>query len=64
MENPATVVRQDQAYVQHLKANGGQREEVDRYHGLEVILREGPPGLSTWGLRPAKPHENAHVQLA
>src|SRR6516225_2169320 len=48
MENPATVVRQDQEYVQHLKANGWHREEVDRYHGLEVILQEGPPGLRRW----------------
>jgi hypothetical protein len=24
------------------------REEVDRYHGLEVILQEGPPGLRRW----------------
>jgi hypothetical protein len=59
-----TVVRQDQEYVQHLKANGWHREEVDRYHGLDVILQEGSPGLSTWGLRPAKPHEDADVQLA
>src|SRR6516164_6303036 len=48
MENPATVVSQDQEYVQHLKANGRHREEVDRYHGLDVILHEGPPGLRRW----------------
>src|SRR6516164_11831242 len=48
MENPATVVRQDQEYVQHLKAHGWHREEVDRYHGLEVIFQEGPPGLRRW----------------
>jgi hypothetical protein len=48
MENPATVVRQDQEYVQHLKANAWHREEVDRYHGLEVILQEGAPGLRRW----------------
>jgi hypothetical protein len=47
MENPATVVRQDQEYVQHLKANGWHGEEVDRYHGLEVILQEGPPRSAT-----------------
>src|SRR6516225_8479122 len=29
MENPATVVRQDQEYVPHLKANGWHREEAD-----------------------------------
>ena len=39
---------QDQEYVQHLKTNGRHREEVDRYHGLEVILQEGPPGLRRW----------------
>ena len=46
MMQPATVVRQDQEYVQYLKANGRHREEVDRYHGLDVILQERPPGLS------------------
>jgi len=41
-------VSQDQEYVQQLKANGRHREEVDRYHRLEVILQEGPPGLRRW----------------
>src|SRR6516164_4443860 len=39
---------QDQKYVKHLKTNGRHREEVDRYHTLEVILQEGPPGLRRW----------------
>src|SRR6516165_12203037 len=43
MENPPTIVRQDQEYVQHLKANGWHREEVDRYHGLD----DGPDS-SPW----------------
>src|SRR5215469_2204432 len=36
---------QDQKHVQYLKANGRYREEVDRYHTLDLILQEGPPGL-------------------
>src|SRR6516164_5972070 len=62
MMQPATVVSQDQEYVQHLKANGRHREEVDRYHGLEVILQEGPPGLRRW--LAASRHILAHTGLA
>src|SRR6516164_6331110 len=48
MENPATVVSQDQEYVQYLKANCRHCEEVHRDQRLEVILQEGPPGLRRW----------------
>jgi hypothetical protein len=45
MQNPAAIVSQDQEYVQHLKTNGRHREEVDRYHSLQVILQECAPAL-------------------
>src|SRR5215472_17884775 len=45
MQNPATVVSQDQEYIQHLKANGRHREEVDRYHALHMVLEKSSPGL-------------------
>src|SRR6516225_4884659 len=48
MQYPAAVVSQHQEYVQHLKPNGWHREEVDRYHILDVILQERPPGLRRW----------------
>src|SRR5215472_4788033 len=45
MQNPATVVSQDQEYIQHLKANGRHREEVDRDHGLHMVLQKRFPCL-------------------
>jgi len=45
MQDPAAVVSQHQEYVQYLKANRRHREEVDRYHRLDVIRKEGSPGL-------------------
>src|SRR5665647_1322103 len=45
MHDPLAVVSQHQEHVQHLKANGRKREEVDRNRGLPVVLQEGPPCL-------------------
>src|SRR5215469_18982763 len=45
MQDPAPFVSQNHEYVQHPKVNRRHREEVDRYHTLDVILQEGPPSL-------------------
>ena len=45
VEEPAALVRQHEEYVQDLKADCRYSEEVDRQHGLNVIIEEGPPGL-------------------
>ena len=45
MNDPPSVVSQHKKHVQHLKANRRHGEKVDRHHTLDVILKEGPPGL-------------------
>src|ERR1035437_6740344 len=45
MHDPPAVVSQHQEHVQHVKANGRHREEVDRNRGLHVVFQEGPPSL-------------------
>src|ERR1700730_13423496 len=45
MHDPPSVVSQNQEYVQHLKPDRRHGEEVDRHHGLDVILKESPPVL-------------------
>src|SRR6266851_2454080 len=45
MHDPSSVVSQNQEHVQELKSDRRHAEEVDRHHGLDVILKEGPPGL-------------------
>ena len=37
--------QQNQEHVQDLKPDRGHGEEVDRHHGLDVILKESPPVL-------------------
>src|SRR5450759_1334185 len=60
MHDPSAVVSQH--HVQHLKANGRHREEVDRNRGLHVVFQEGPPCL---GRRiPTVDHVFAHAGLA
>ena len=44
MENPSSVVSQNQECLQDLKPDRGHGEEVYRHHGFDVILKEGPPG--------------------
>src|SRR5882724_2963186 len=48
MHDPPSVVSQNQEYVQDLKPKGRHGKEVDRNHGLDVVLKEGPPGLQRW----------------
>src|SRR5713226_5363096 len=45
MRDPSSVVSQNQEHVQDLKPDRRHSEEVDRHHRLDVILKEGPPGL-------------------
>src|SRR5260370_36887325 len=45
MHDPPAVVSQNQEHVQDLKPNRWHSEEVDRHHGLDVILQEGAPVL-------------------
>jgi hypothetical protein len=62
MHDPPAVVSQDQEHVQHLKANGGHGEEVDRHRGFQVVFQEGLPGLRRW--IPTADHVSAHARLA
>src|SRR5260370_26104802 len=45
MDDPSSIVSQNQEHVQDLKPDRRHREEVDRHHCLDVILQEGPPRL-------------------
>src|SRR5665647_1609662 len=62
MHDPLAVVSQHQEHVQHLKANGRKREEVDRNRGLPVVFQEGPPCLRR--RIPTADHVFAHAGLA
>src|SRR5713226_1188889 len=62
VEDPASVMSQHQEYVEDLKAESRNREEVHRYEILHVILQEGPPSLR-WRL-PVTDHVFAHAGLA
>src|SRR5664279_1669677 len=62
MHDPPAVVSQHQEHVQHLKANGRHREEVDRNRGLHVVFQEGPPCLRR--RIPTADHVFAHAGLA
>ena len=48
MHDPSSVVSQNQEHIQDLKPDRRHGKEVDRHHGLDVILKEGPPGLRRW----------------
>jgi hypothetical protein len=48
MHDPPSVVSQNQEYVQDLKPDRRHGKEVDRNHGLDVVLKERPPGLRRW----------------
>src|SRR5664279_2327493 len=48
MHSPPVVVTQHQEHVQHLKANGRHREEVNGHRGFQVVFQEGPPRLRRW----------------
>ena len=45
MDDPPSVVSQNQEHVQDLKPDRRHRKEVDRHHGLDVILKKSPPAL-------------------
>jgi hypothetical protein len=42
---PAALVSQHEEHVQDLEADCRYGKEVDRHHGLDVIIEEGPLGL-------------------
>jgi hypothetical protein len=44
MHDPLSVVSQNE-HIQDLKPDRRHSEEVNRHHGLDVILQEGPPRL-------------------
>jgi hypothetical protein len=48
VQNAAAMMRQDNKDVQEVKVEGGDDEEVDRYHAAEVIAEESLPVLG-WG---------------
>src|SRR5665811_175556 len=62
MHDPPAVVSQHQEHVQHLKANGRHREEVDRNRGLHVVFQEGAPCLRR--RIPTAGHVFAHAGFA
>jgi hypothetical protein len=62
MQNSPPAVSQNQEHVQHLEPDGRNGEEVDRHHGLDVILKEGAPSLG--GRFPAPDQVLAHAGLA
>src|ERR1017187_7272030 len=62
MHSPPVVVTQQQEHVQHLKANGRHREEVNGHRGFQVVLQEGPPRLRRW--TPTAGHVFADACLA
>jgi hypothetical protein len=45
MHDPPSVVSQNQEHVQDLKPDRRHGEEVDRHHGLDVILKKSAPVL-------------------
>ena len=62
MQNAPPLMRQDQQHVEHLEPDGRYRKEVDRNHGLHMVLQEGSPGL---GGRVVAAHQVlAHTRLA
>ena len=62
MHDPSSVVSQNQEYVQDLKSDRRHGKEIDRHHGLDVILEEGPPSLRRW--LPLADDVLAHAGLA
>src|SRR6516225_7231576 len=62
MHDPSSVVSQNQEHVQDLKPYRWHCEEVDRYHCLDVILKECAPGLRR--RHPAARDVLAHASLA
>src|SRR5437868_4402171 len=62
MHDAPAVVSQNQEHVQDLKPDRRHSEKVDRHHGLDVIVQEGPPRLR-WRLRTAY-EVLAHAGLA
>ena len=62
MQNAPPLMRQHHEHVEHLEPDGRYRKEVDRNHGLHVVLQEGSPGL---GGRVVAAHQvRAHTRLA
>src|SRR5215472_19255772 len=55
-------MRQHQQHVEHLQPDGRYRKEVDRNHGLHVVLKVGSPGLG--GRVVAANQVLAHTHLA
>src|SRR5215472_1781040 len=62
MQNAPPLMRQHQEHVEHREPDGRYRKEVDRNHGLEVVLKEGSPDF---GGRVVAAHQVlAHTRLA
>ena len=49
MQNAPPLMRQHQQHVEHLEPDGRYRKEVDRNHGLHVVLQE-PACMFGWML--------------
>ncbi len=44
VQNPASMMGEDQEDEQHLEADGGDSEEIDGYQVLDVVIQERSPG--------------------
>src|SRR5947209_10238806 len=62
VENPSTIVCQHQKHIQDLKPDGRHRKKVNRNHALDVIRKEGLPGLR--GRSSPTHHVFAHAGLS
>src|SRR5215471_6616851 len=62
VHHPTPLMRQHQKYVQHLEADRGHAEEIDRDQRLGVVIEEGAPSLRRRSALPD--HVFGHTGLA
>ena len=48
MHDPPSIMGYNQEHIQDLKPDRWHGEEVDQHHGIDLILKEGPPCLERW----------------
>ena len=62
MDDPPAVVREHYEHIENLKSKRGHGKEVDRNHGLDMVVKKGPPRLR--GRMAVTDHVLAHTRLA
>ena len=62
MDDPPAVVREHYEHIENLKSKRGHGKEVDRNHGLDMVVKKGPPRLR--GRMAVTDHVLAHARLA